>query len=128
MIETALGIIKREMNILDVPYGFVRWASEKPVPERYWIGEYTEVPTLTEDGAREYNLILTGTTKELWSLLMQDVAKIEDRFPRTCDFRESTEKGSVVIFYENNFPVPTGEANLKRIQVNLRIKAWKGMK
>ena len=127
MIETILGIIKDEMKSIDVPYGFMRWTSTT-VPEQYWIGEYTETPTLTEDGAEEYSFILTGTTKGLWTVLLQDAAKIEDRFPRIGGFRKNTEDGAVVIFYENSFPVPTGEATLKRIQVNLRINAWKGMK
>ena len=127
MIETILGIIKDETKTIDVPYAFMRWASNT-APNRHWIGEYTESPTLTEDGAEEYELLLTGTTKGTWSLLMQDSEKIESHFPRIEGLRKTTEKGAVAIFYENSLPVPTGEADLKRIQVNLRIKAWKGMK
>lgn len=126
MIETALGIAKDEMKNIDVPYEFMRWTSEKK--DRYWVGEYMEIPTDTEDGYEEGTLILTGTTKGLWSVLYQDSAKIKDHFPGTCDFRKATEKGAVVIFYENSFPVPTEEMDLKRIQINLHIKMWKGMK
>ena len=127
MIEKTLGIVSSEMNIIDVPYEFMRWTSND-VPNRYWVGEYSETPTDTEDGYEEGTLILTGTTKEFWSVLMQDRDKIKDHFPSIYGSRIATDKGTVVIFYDGSFPVPTGEANLKRIQVNLKIKAWKGMK
>lgn len=127
MIESVLGIATNEMNIIDVPYEFMRWTSNI-IPDRYWVGEYTETATDTEDGYEEGTLILTGTTSNLWSVLMQDREKIKDHFPTISGLRLTTDTGVVVIFYENSFPVPTGEANLKRIQVNLKIKAWKGMK
>lgn len=125
MIKTALGIANNELNKIDVPYEFMMWTS--PVEDRYWVGEYTETPTDTEDGAEEGTLILTGTTKGLWAVLMQDVEKIKDHFPSVGGFRTATDKGVVVIFYEHSFPVPTGDANLKRLQVNLTIKSWKGI-
>lgn len=125
MIENALGIVSDELNIIGVPYEFMRWTSQ--VNDRYWVGEYSETPTDTEDGYEEGTLILTGTTQNSWLELMNDRVKIKDHFPTIGGFRKTTDNGVVVIFYENSFPVPTGEANLKRIQVNLQIKAWKGM-
>jgi hypothetical protein len=126
MIEKALGIIKDELKNIGVPYEFMRWTST--VEDRYWVGEYSEIPTDTEDGYEEGTLILTGTTKGLWSVLIQDRVEIKDHFPNIYGLRKTVDGGVVVIFYENSFPVPTGEADLKRIQINLRIKAWKGMK
>lgn len=127
MIETAIGIANNELKKIDVPYEFMRWTSTN-IPNRYWIGEYSETPTETEDGYEEGTLILTGTTKDLWSVLMQDREKIKDHFPKIGGLRIVTETGVVVIFYDDSTPVPTGDANLKRIQINLQIKAWKGMK
>lgn len=126
MIEKALGVVKEELEKIDIPYEFMRWTSI--VNNRYWVGEYSEIPTDTEDGYEEGTLILTGTTKNPWSVLMQDRVKINDHFPNIGGLRKSTDKGTVVIFYDNSFPVPTGEADLKRIQINLHIKMWKGMK
>jgi hypothetical protein len=126
MIQTVLGVVNNELQSIGVPYEFMRWTS--PVEDRYWIGEYTETPTNTEDGYEEGTLILTGTTRTTWSVLMQDRAKIEDHFPRIGGLRAATDNGAVVIFYDNSFPVDTGEADLKRIQINLHIKMWKGMK
>lgn len=125
MIETALGIVHSELQKIGVPYEFMRWTST--VGDRYWIGEFMETPTNTEDGYEEGTLILTGTTKSSWLSLMQDRAKIKDHFPNVYGLRSATDKGTVVIFYEDSTPIPTGDANLKRIQVDLRIKSWKGM-
>lgn len=125
MIETALGIANEEMKKLGVPYEFMRFTAD--AGDRYWVGEFYETPTDSEDGYEEGTLILTGTTQGSWLALMQDRAKIKDHFPKEGGFRKTTDHGAVVIFYENSLPDPTGEADLKRIQVNLQIKAWKGM-
>jgi hypothetical protein len=126
MIEKALGIVNTELNNIDVPYEFMRWTSTDDT-DIYWVGEFAESPTDKEDGYEEGTLILTGTTKNLWSVLMEHRAKIKDHFPSIGGLRIATDAGTVVIFYENSTPIPTGDANLKRIQVNLRIKMWKGM-
>lgn len=126
MIEAALAIVNDELKTIDVPYEFMRWTS--PVNGRYWVGEYSETPTNTEDGYEEGTLILTGTVSEMWSQLLTDKTKIKNHFSKIYGLRRSTDEGVVVIFYDNSFPVPTGDANLKRIQINLQIKAWKGMK
>lgn len=122
---SVLGIISNEMNSMNVPYEFMEWTSAVTYP--YWVGEYSEVPTVTEDGCKETSLILTGTTKGSWLELEQTRALIEKHFPPVYGLRKSTDDGTVVIFYENSFPVPTGEADLKRIQINLQVKEWKGM-
>ena len=126
MIETMLGIANNELKKIGVPYEFMRWTSN--TTDIYWVGEYSETPTDTEDGYEEGTLMLTGTTKRAWAELMQHRAKIKDHFPSVSGLRIPTPNGVVVIFYENSIPVPTGDANLKRIQINLKIKSWKGMK
>ena len=122
-MTAALGIINTELNSAGIPYEFMEWTD--PVQYPYWVGEYSEVATLTEDGYKESAFILTGTTKGPWLELEQARAKIEKRFPNPYGLRMATDGGAVVIHYENSFPVPTGEADLKRIQVNLKIKEWK---
>lgn len=124
MIETMLGVTGAELQKI-IPYEFMRWTSDRK--DTYFVGEYAEIATDTEDGYGEYTLMVTGTTVESWLVLERYRAKIEDHFPKIGGLRVTTEKGVVVIFYENTFPVDTGDANLKRIQVNLHIKTWKGM-
>lgn len=121
----VLGIIATELNSIDVPYEFMEWTDAVQYP--YFVGEYQEVPPTAEDGGKESTLILTGTTKGSWLELEQFRAKVEKHFHPICGLRKSIGDGAVAIYYENSFPVPTGEADLKRIQINLRIKEWKGM-
>ena len=125
MIQTVLGIVNSELQNIGVPYEFMRWTST--VDGAYFIGEYSEVPTIAEDGYKEINLMLTGTTRNSWLELEEYRAKIESHFPSVYGLRKQTDKGAMAIFYENAFPVPTGEADLKRIQINLLIKSWKGL-
>ena len=126
MIETALGMVNTELKQIGVPYAFMRWTSDDK--SIYWVGEYSEISTDTEDGYEEGTLMLTGTTKDLWAVLMEHRKKIKDHFPKIGGLRNYTDDGTVVIFYDQSMPIPTGDANLKRIQVNLHIKMWKGMK
>lgn len=124
-MTSVLGIIATELNRIGVPYEFMEWTDTVQYP--YFVGEYQEVPPAAEDGGKESTFLLTGTTKGTWLELEQSRSKVENLFHPVCGLRVKTADGGVAIFYENSFPVPTGEADLKRIQINLRIKEWKGM-
>lgn len=120
---TVLNILNRELASLGIPYEFMQWTA--PVTYPYFVGEYSEFATETEDGFKETSFILTGTTKGSWLELEQMKAKIEGHFPAAGGLRSLTPTGTVTVFYENSFPVRTGEADLKRIQINLRVKEWR---
>ena len=120
---SALGIIATELNSIGVPYEFMRWTSA--VEDTYFIGEYSETPTMTEDGYREITLMVTGTTIGSWMDLERYRAKIEHHFPSIYGRRLATDTGAVLVFYGNSFPVDAGDANLKRIQINLEVKEWR---
>lgn len=128
-MTSTLGIIATELNRIGVPYEFMEWTD--PVRYPYFVGEYSESPVTAEDGGKEATLMLTGTTNTKfggsWLELEQYRSDIEELFHPICGLRITVADGAVAIFYENSFPVPTGEADLKRIQINLRIKKWKGM-
>lgn len=124
-MKSVLGAISTELNRIGVPYEFMEWTSSVEYP--YFVGEYQEVPPAAEDGGKESTFLLTGTTKGSWLELEQHRSSIEALFDPIHGLRITVEDGGVAIFYENSFPVPTGEADLKRIQINLRIKKWKGL-
>lgn len=124
-MTSVLGIISTELNRIGVPYEFMEWTDTVQYP--YFVGEYQEVPPAAEDGGKESTFLLTGTTKGKWLELEQFRSKVENLFHPIYGLRIQMKDGGVAIFYENSFPVPTGEADLKRIQINLRIKEWKGM-
>ena len=99
----------------------MEWTSGLVHP--YFVGEYEEDAGDTEDGYSDGVFMLTGTTRGSWLDLENAKQSIEQYFR---EFRTIGENGNgVVIYFDRAFPVPTGEADLKRIQINLNFKEWK---
>lgn len=119
------------MNFLDkrlsavVPYKFARWTGN-PADEKscYWVGEYTEPSTITRDenGRQETTFILRGFTRGPWLLLEKDKEKIEKNVPCTTILEDGT---GVAIMYDYGMIVPTGDADLKSMKINLTIQEWR---
>lgn len=121
---TALKIVDASMTDMGLNYAFGMWKGD-PV-ETYWIGEYQETSTTTEDGLQESTFILTGFTRGTWSELEATKQKIEKYFNKVSGKTVITDNGSAVaIFYGYSLIVPTGDAELKRIEINLEVKEWK---
>lgn len=121
-----LIFMKEEFEKLKIPYCFREWDKDV-IPATYWVGEYSEVPTLNEDGYCETQFILTGTTRGSWFELERTKELIRQHFYGGCGLRGMTAGGVIAVYYENALPVPTGEAELKRIEIHFLIKEWKGM-
>lgn len=119
-----LKFINEQMAEIAVPYEFGEWSSRPVYP--YWVGEITEEPTTTEDGAEESTLILTGFHRGKFIDLESDKTKIKNHFHPIHGLRGKTDSGSIAVFFDGAFYIPTGEADLKRMQINLKIKEWKG--
>lgn len=113
------------MQALKIPYEFMEWTGTVKYP--YFVGEYADTPTMTEDGAFESKFILTGTTRGKWLDLEKIKDKIIKHFSPVGGLRGTTDSGTIAVFFSDAFPVPTGEADLKRIQINFDIKEWKGL-
>lgn len=122
-----LQFVKEQMSVLKLPYEFMEWTADD-IPPVYWVGEFTETPTTTEDGSEESTMILTGTTRGKWFDLLTQADTIKRHFDPIGGLRSDTENGVIIVFFSHSLPVPTGEADLKRLQVNLTIKQWKGRK
>jgi hypothetical protein len=120
---SVLGVIAAELNKIDVPYEYMEWTSDVQYP--YFVGEYSEITGMTEDGYKESTLLLTGTHRGSWLELEQMKVRIENHFPNIHGLRLSTDDGAAIVYYGNSFPVRTGEADLKRIQINLNVKEWR---
>lgn len=119
-----LKFIKKQLNEIGIPYEFGEWDSVVKYP--YYVGEISEEPTITEDGAEQSTLILNGFSRGKYIDLETDKAKIKKHFHPIHGLRGRTDSGSIAVFYGGAFYVPTNEADLKRIQINLIIKEWKG--
>lgn len=122
------GFIYEQLNnVLKIPYEYWEWTSSE-IPGRYWVGECTEIPTNQEDGYRESTMLLTGTVRGKAIVLETDKEAIEAHFPVEGGLCASLDGGAIAVFFAGATPIPTGEADLKRLQINLDIKEWKGMK
>lgn len=122
-----LKFIKEQMDILAVPYEFGEWTSNVQYP--YFVGEITEDEPTTEDGYEQSTLLLTGFNRGTNNVILgleEIKAKIKKHFHSIHGLRATTDSGAIAVFYGGAFPVPTNEAELKKIQINLIIKEWKG--
>lgn len=120
------SIIADEMRGMGLDYDFMNW-SGKTVTYPYWIGEPSTSPISTEDGHEETTFMLTGTTNATWGELESARKTIQKRFHPISGLHRATDDGAVAIYYDNAFPVPTGEGTLKRIQINLTCKEWRNI-
>jgi hypothetical protein len=127
MSKEALKIISDAMESLGLPYGFMEYkvGKDEEAPETYFVGEYQELEPTTEDGLQESTFLLTGFSRGTW-LALEDAKKaICNYFNKVSGKTVIADSGSAVaIFYSNSLVVPTGDAELKRIQINLDVKEW----
>lgn len=132
MSIAALEYVANLMQGIGIPYQFMRWNSGQPpdgeeiqpLPDCYFTGEYIETDSTTkeEDGHQESTFILRGFTRKAWMLLEEAKEKIEQAVPKTAIL----DNGSgIAVFYGSATVVPTGEAELKSIKINLTIQEWK---
>jgi hypothetical protein len=120
----VLQIIHSQLEGLGLNYEFGRM-TQSPPSYPYWVGDYTEPESMTEDGLENPTILLTGFTRGSYIELETDKKKMKDHFKHGVSV--ITESGAaVVIFYAGSFGVPTDELELKKVQVNLQIKSWKG--
>lgn len=127
MSKEVRNIIGNAMESLGLEYGFMEYSgnSEGKMVYPYWVGEYTETEPFTEDGLIESTFMLSGFSRGSWLALEDEKEKIENHFNRVSGRVGITSSGNAVaIFYAGALVVPTGDAELKKIQVNLSIKEW----
>lgn len=121
-----LKFINEQMDIIAVPYEFGEWSSEK-IPDLYFVGEITEDPADTEDGRESSTMLLTGFNRGKMIDLLTVMEKIKSHFNPVHGLRVQTGNGSsIVAFFDGYFIIPSGEADLKKIQINIKIYEWKG--
>ena len=120
----VLEIIGKAMSALGLEYGFMRY-NKKPVVYPYWVGAYQESPPMSESGHSTSTFLLTGFHRGTWEDLETQKERIENYFNKVSGKTVMAEDGSAVaIFYSSSLIVPTMDAELKRIQINLDIHEW----
>lgn len=121
----ALEFINQQMSVLGINYEFNEWTSAITYP--YFVGdEYREDEADTEDGAETSTLLLVGFHRGEYSALNQVKEKLKKHFDPINGLRAKTDSGAITVFFCGAFNIPSGEADLKKIQITLKIKEWKG--
>lgn len=115
----ALEIINRMLTEQGINYELMRY-SEKPVFP-YFVGSYSEIPSVTEDGLQEMTFSLDGYHNGRWLELEAAKDKIKKIFD---EFTVVEDEAGIAVSYENAIPIPIDSADMKRIQINLNVKEW----
>lgn len=124
MSKAVLKAVSDGMAAIGMNYEYQEWTDDLVYP--YFTGEYQEFEPLNEDGMQETSFILTGFTRGSYSDLEAAREKIEKKFNPISGYKVSTDDSVVAIFYALALSnIPTGDAELKKIQINLTIKEWK---
>ena len=127
MSKAGLKIISDAMESLGFAYSFMRFdvAEGEKAPDAYFVGEYQETEPISESGLQESTFLLTGFTRKSWLLLEDAKEVISAYFNKVGGHTVIADDGSAVaVFYSNSLVVPTEDAELKRIQINLDVKEW----
>lgn len=127
MNKAGLKIISDAMESLELAYSFMRFdvADGEEAPDIYFVGEYQEMEPMDESGLQESTFLLTGFTRKAWLLLEDAKEAISAYFSKVGGNTVIADDGSAVaVFYSNSLVVPTEDAELKRIQINLDVKEW----
>ena len=125
MSKNLLKVVSDGMTELGLEYEFGEYTKE-PIAYPYFVGEYTETEPMTEDGLQETTFMLSGFSRGTWLTLENAKAKIENYFNKVYGKTVMVDDGSAVaVFYGNSLIVPTGDEELKKIQINLQCKEWK---
>ena len=130
MSKAVLKTIKESMKELGINYQFKKWKGHPKYP--YFVGEYQEVEPMNEDGMQETSFIITGFSRCVdgndANLQLEEAKEnIAAYFPAVGGKVSIAENGSALaIFYAGSFAnIPTGDAELEKIQINLTVKEWK---
>ena len=124
MSKNILKIVSDAMDELGLEYGFGVY-EKSPIVYPYFVGDYSETEPMNEDGLQETTFKLTGFSRGSWLTLENARESIEKYFNKVYGKTVMVDGGSAVaIFYANTLIVPTGDAELKRIQINLHCKEW----
>lgn len=122
MTEESLKFINDKLTEIGIDYQFAEWNTD-PVPNPYFVGEFTEPesPTMEENGSQNTTFMLTGTGTT-WLTLISAKEIIEKSLPWKLILPNGN---GLAVFCSGSLTIPTGDAELKRLQINLSITEWR---
>ena len=122
-IMNKYDFINQQLHSIGIPYEFGE-CSEVKYP--YFVGEQsTPEEIVSEDGKETTTFFITGFHRGKFAELELAKEKIKRLFNPITGLRAEIGSGSIAVFFDGSFYLPTGEADLKKIQINLKILEWK---
>lgn len=123
MTIEGLGFITKCFAEMGIPYEFMEWTQEVSFP--FFVGEYSEIESLNEDGLEEGTFILTGTTTNKY-IELEAVKETVKNYFGYDGLTAILESGSAIaVSYATSIPIPKDEHGIRRIQINLNVKEWR---
>lgn len=122
MTRESLAFIASALSKAGVRYAYQRWNGSDG--DLYWIGSYSEQQYLPEDQSQTTLFLLDGfSTSGSWSRLEAEKEAIKASF---ADVRELlTSESGISVRVESVQTIPTGTADVKRIEIQLLVKEWR---
>lgn len=123
MTRELLACIADRMRQIGIPYQYETYHTDGKLPDPYFVGHCSSTPNLNEDGKLSGTFLLTGTSTS-WSKLEDAHKQILLAFPRVSGLRGGGDGYLLFINYANAIAVPTDDAKIKRMQINLNYQEW----
>lgn len=120
----VLPVIADAMDHLGLNYEYGRF-TQIPPQYPYWVGDYTEPESYTEDGKRTATFILTGFSRGKLYEMERQKTQIAEYFAHGVT-KITQSSTAVFVYYGGSMNLPVDDAELRKTQVNLSIKFWKG--
>lgn len=130
-MKQVLKLIASEMKKANIDYHFMK-NKKKRITYPYFVGELLPTESTTEDGKKEFTLVLDGfnrkseTTEGTLFELLEEAEKIEDHFPQVEGLTAIVKNQAIAVYFSSCQSVDSGDEQLEKVQVNLSIKTWKG--
>lgn len=121
--QEALSILRAAMADMHLPYALGQYRAA-PLPETYFVGQWVDAESFTEDGRADSTMTLLGYSRAGLDALLAASKAIQARFPAygwTC----ITDSGSgLAISFAGASFLPDIDGAARRISINLNIKEW----
>lgn len=113
-----LQMLAKLLKAINYHYGIVQGTVKYP----YWVGEYIESEVFTEDGKREFTVLLNGFTRGKYVELEREKEKIRE----LIDNRLIQQNKSVfLVNFGGSINIPVDNESLKRQQITIKIQEWR---
>lgn len=124
-MKQVLSLITAEMKKASVDYHFMKNKKSKPTYP-YFVGELLPTEPTSEDGMKEFTLVIDGFNRGTIFNLLEETEKIEQHFPSVEGLIAMVGNQAIAIFSNSPQVVDSGDEELQKIQINLTVKTWKG--